>query len=139
MTDKNRMRLLTALLAVGVVCQLLNIVQLRGLAQTTQDVTTLLGRQTTIMDTLASQGAATARAIEGQTFALDRLSPDPPPQGGEVLASTWKWRDPRTGACVGFTVTFPCGQLPPADCQTAFVAEVRATMANFPPDPTCPP
>lgn len=57
----------------------------------------------------------------------------------QVKATTWKYKDPATGACVSMTITTTqqAGE-PDAEFEARHHQAVRENQALFPPDPSCP-
>jgi hypothetical protein len=59
--------------------------------------------------------------------------------GGQIKVTSWKYRDPETGACMTFqvTTTQAAGESF-EDFQARHFLAVRTDKALMPPDPTCP-
>lgn len=101
-------------------------------------LTTETGVLKTQADALTEQTSLLREMVTGQQ-AIATASAESPTGGGQIKITTWKYRDPETGACITFQVT--TSQLQGEsldDFQKRHFNTVRVDEALMPPDPSCP-
>jgi hypothetical protein len=89
-------------------------------------------------DAISAQTELLREIVTGQQSTAKALL-DGATGGGQIKVTTWKYRDPRTGACVTFQVTTSQAQGESfEDFQARHFLAVRTDEALMPPDPSCP-
>jgi hypothetical protein len=100
-----------------------------------------LAAQTSVLETqahaIADQTALLREIVAGQQSTAKALLEGG--GGGQIKITSWKYRDPETGACMTFqvTTTQAAGESF-EDFQARHFLAVRTDKALMPPDPTCP-